>query len=336
MTARRPAAPESAAGRGRKVALVVGFAAVTVAVAIAICSVLEVGPSWLDGAAAVTIATVYATALAARTGGRPFVFGVLTLGIGLFALFTEMERVRSGAAVLTAVVTAVLAVMATVPVRQFRGAAREILVALAVSMVGALAVVGFRPSVSLERFDYSSLALAFLLTVGLVYRLGAGLHGLGRRGYVVVLIGVIALSLALAYGELLRHYGSEELVDDALDVVRWARANLGAVPRPIQVLVGVPALVYGTHLRARRRQGWWVCAFGVAFTCSVAGILVNPMTGWLEAALIISYSVVPGLVLGYAAIRVDLALTGPRGSRARRAEELAASRPEADRLRPLR
>ena len=105
---------------------------------------------------------------------------------------------------------------------------------------------------------------------------------------------------------------------------------------PIQVLVGVPALVYGTHLRARRRQGWWVCAFGVALTSSVAGIMINPMTGWIEAALIITYSLVPGLLLGYAALRVGLALTGPRGSRARRAEELTASRPEAQRLRPLR
>ena len=314
----------------------VGFCAVALAVAAAVSNTLGFGPDWLDEACAVTIATVYAAALAARTGGRAFLSGALALVIGLSAVLSDMERLRTGAAVLTAVLAAVLGVMATVPARQFRGAAREVLVALSVSGVGALAVVGFRPVVSLERFEYSSLALAFLLAVLVVYGLGAGLHGLGRRGLVVVLVGVIALTLTLAYAELLRRYGSEELVNDILDGVRWTRANLGAMPRPIQVLVGVPALVYGTHLRARRRQGWWVCAFGVALTSSVAGIMINPMTGWLEAALIITYSLVPGLLLGYAAIRVDLALTGPRGSRARRAEELTASRPEAQRLRPLR
>ena len=62
--------------------------------------------------------------------------------------------------------------------------------------------------------------------------------------------------------------------------MRWSRENLGAVPRPMQVLVGIPALVWGCHMRARRRQGWWVCAFGIAATSSVAGILVNPAPGW--------------------------------------------------------
>ena len=101
---------------------------------------------------------------------------------------------------------------------------------------------------------------------------------------------------------------------------------------PIQVLVGIPALVWGTHMRARRRQGWWVCAFGTAATVSVAGILVNPATGWLEAGLIIVYSLLPGLVLGYLLIRVDLLFTGPRGRRARREEEATAIRPEPARL----
>lgn len=330
----RPSDDRAAIGV-RSAALVVGTLATVAAVAAAACAVLGFGPGWLDQAAAVTIITVGAAALAARTGGRPFIFGGLALAIGLGAVLSDMERLRTGAAVLTAVCAGVLAVMATVPARRFRIAAREVLVALLISCVGALAVVGFRPMISLERFDYVSLALAFLLAVVLVYRLGAGLHGLGRRGAVVLLVGGVSLALTLAYAELLRRYGSQSMVDDVLDGVRWVRANLGAVPRPIQVLVGVPALVYGTHLRARRRQGWWVCVFGVALTCSVAGIMTNPMTGWLEAGLIILYSVLPGLVLGYLVIRVDLAFTGPRGRRARREEELAASRPEPARLQPL-
>lgn len=326
---------ERSSGRGRSAALLIGLVAIVAAVAGSVCAVLGIGPGWLDQAAAITIVTVGAAVLAARTGGRPFIFGLLALAIGLTAVLSDMERLRTGAAVLTAVCTSVLAVMATVPARRFRSAVGEVVVAVLVSCVGAFAVVGFRPTISLDRFDYVSLGLAFLLVLGVVYRLGNGLHGLGRRGAVVVLVGGAALALALAYAEVLRRYGSETFVDDVLDGVRWTRANLGAVPRPIQVLVGVPALVYGTHLRARRRQGWWVCAFGVALTCSVAGILVNPMTGWLEAGLIILYSTLLGLVLGYVVIRVDLALTGPRGRRARREEERAASRPEPSRLRPL-
>lgn len=316
--------------------LTVAGLALVLAVAAAVCSIAGFGPTWLDEAAAVTISTVFAAALAARTGGRPLLFGVLALAMGLAAVLGDFAWLRPGASVLTAVATSVLAVMATIPARRFRHASREVLLALGVSAVGALAVVGFRPTVSLERFDYVSLALSFLLALILVYFLGAGLHGLGRRGAVVVAVGCVVLGASLAYAELLRSYGSEAFVEDVLDGVRWMRANLGAVPRPIQVLVGVPALVYGTHLRARRRQGWWVCAFGVALTCSVAGILMNPMTGLLEAGLIVLYSLLPGLVLGYVAIRIDLALTGPRGRRARREEEQAARRPEPPRLRPLR
>lgn len=325
----------TARDRLRTVALVIGGLATLAAVAAAVCAALGVGPAWLDQAAAITIITVGVSALAARTGGRPIVFGLLALAIGLAAVLSDMERLRTGAAVLTAVSAGVLAVMATVPARRFRIAAREVLVALLVSGIGALAVVGFRPTISLERFDYVSLAFSFALAVVVVYRLGAGLHGLGRRGAVVLLVGCLSLAVTLAYAELLRRYGSQALVDDVLDGVRWVRANLGAVPRPIQVLIGVPALVYGTHLRARRRQGWWVCVFGVALTCSVAGMMTNPMTGWVEAGLIIVYSTVPGLLIGYLVIRVDLALTGPRGRRARREEELAATRPEPGRFRPL-
>jgi hypothetical protein len=250
-------------------------------------------------------------------------------------VLSDSASIRGGAAVLTAVSAGVLGVMATVPAVRFRDSVREVLVALLIATVGGVAVIGFRPVVSLERFDYLTLALAFLLAIALVFRLGAGLHGLGRRGLVVLLVGSISLAVALAYAELLRRYGSQGLIDQVYDAVRAFRHNAGAVPRPIQVLVGIPALVWGTHMRARRRQGWWVCAFGTAATVSVAGILVNPATGWLEAGLIIVYSLLPGLVLGYLLIRVDLLFTGPRGRRARREEEAAAIRPEPERFQAL-
>ncbi|HEY9566204.1 MAG TPA: hypothetical protein VIR30_20785, partial [Nocardioides sp.] len=192
-----------------------------------------------------------------------------------------------------------------------------------------------RPVVALDRFDYVALALSFALAAVLVYNLGAGLHGLGKRGAIVVVVGSVGVAIILAYAELLRRYGAPGFVNDVLDVVRWMRENLGAAPKPVQALVGIPAILWGCHVRARRRQGWWVCAFGVALTTSVASLLINPVTGWFEAVLIVVYSAIPGIAVGYALIRIDLALTGPRGRRARREEEESALRPEPSRFLPL-
>ena len=115
----------------------------------------------------------------------------------------------------------------------------------------------------------------------------------------------------------------------------WSRDHLGAFPRPIESVLGVPALAWGCHMRARRRQGWWVCAFGVAATAPVAQALLNPAISLAESGLSVLYGVVVGLALGFVLIRVDLAVTGPRGARARRAEEAAAARPEPARTAAL-
>ena len=101
------------------------------------------------------------------------------------------------------------------------------------------------------------------------------------------------------------------------------------------MLLGIPALVWGTHVRARRRQGWWVCAFGVAATVPIASGLMAPDSSYVEAGLRVAYSLVLGLLLGYLVIRVDLALTGPKGRRGRRAEEAGPHRPEPSRFAEL-
>lgn len=304
-------------------------------VALLVLALLGIGPGWLDGVGAVVVTTAYTVALAVRTGGRPIVFGGLVALLGVLTVTTGDARLRAGAAVLTAALAAVLAVMATVPAVRFRDTVREVLIAVVVASVGSLAVVGFRPVVSLEAFDYVSLAFAFGLVFVLVFRLGAGWHGLGRRGLIVVLVGSIALAVTLAYAELLGRYGADSIVDAVVDGVGWAHDHIGAVPRPLQALVGFPALIWGCHMRARRRQGWWVCAFGVAATVSVASLLIDPDLSLLEATLTVVYSLVPGLLLGYGVIRLDLSLTGPRGARARREEEAMALRPEPRRLEPL-
>ncbi len=284
---------------------------------------------------ALTVATAYTWALSVRTGGRPVVYALLAIALGTVVIVVDNDLLRNGAAVLTAVVTGVFAVMATVPAVKFSQAVREMVYASVISAGGALAVVGFSPEVALNRFDYTTLALALAVALGLVYRLGAGLHGLGRRGIVVVAVGGALLAMTMAYAEALRHYGSPVLVGRIDDVVAWTHDHLGAVPRPRQFLIGFPALVWGCHMRARRRQGWWVCAFGVAGTTSVAAGLMHPHESLFEAALSVAYSMGLGLLIGYVVIRVDLAFTAPRGARGRRAEEATALRPEPSRMSPL-
>lgn len=302
--------------------------------ALAACTA-EIGPGWLCGCGSIAIVTAYSWAVAARTGGRPVVVGLLALVLGVGVVVIDDDRLRTGAAVLTCVVAAVLAVMATVPAVKFVHAVREVLVAVVIAAVGALAVVGFEPVVTVARFEYVTLGLAMLGAFAVVYRLGAGLHGLGRRGVLIVLVGSLVLAMTLAYAEVLRRYGTPGLMSALLDGVAWSRANLGAFPRPLETVLGVPALAWGTHMRARRRQGWWVCAFGVAATASIASSLVNPAVELSEIALSVGYGLVVGLAIGFVVIRLDLALTGSSGRRGRRAEEAAALRPEPARTRPL-
>lgn len=292
-------------------------------------------PGWLDGAGAVAVVTSLSWLLAARTAGRPLVSAGLALALGTTSIVVGGRILPTGAAVMTCVVGSVYAVLVTVPAVTWWKAVREVLVAAVVAAVTSLAAVGFEPTVATERFDLATLVLALGLAFTIVYRLGAGLHGLGRRGMIVVAIGLVVLLLTLAYAELLRRYGAQTFVSSVLDFVDATSERIGAFPRPLVALLGIPALVWGTHVRARRRQGWWVCAFGVAATVPLATGLVAPDSSYLEAALRAAYSLVPGLLLGYLVIRADLALTGPKGRRGRRAEEAGPHRPEPTRFAEL-
>jgi len=291
--------------------------------------------TWVADAGAVATSTAYAWGLAARTGGRPLLFSGLTLVLGAAVVLVDSDPLRAGAAVATAVLSAVFAVMATVPAVRVAGAVREVLVAVLVAAIGAMATLAWAPVVNLERFEYTVLGLAFVSAFVMVYRLGAGFHGLGTRGVLTVVLGGVMLALTLGYAELLRRYGTQDLVDRLDDAVRWSHHHLGAFPRPIIALLGVPALTWGTHMRARRRQGWWVCAFGVALTGPVAYGLVDPGRSVLEVSLAAAYGVVIGLVLGLVLIRLDGWFTGPRGRRLKDTEEATAVRPEPGRTHAL-
>lgn len=294
-----------------------------------------IGPAWLDGAGATVVATTYVWILAARTGGRVAVFTLLALAIGVATVVLDNGVLRSGAAVMTSAAGAALGVLATVPARRFLVVVREVVLALVVAAVGAVAAVGFEPRLTLERFDFATVIVALGLVVALVFRLGAGFHGLGTRGFVIVVVGGFVLAVTLVYGELLRRYGTPALVESVVDAVHWLRAHLGAAPRPLQALLGIPALAWGVHQRARRRQGWWACAFGVVATAPVATLVMNPRIPLEELLLTEAYTLVVGLVIGFVLVRVDLALTGSRGRGARRLEAAAALRPEPRRTEAL-
>ncbi|GAA5114320.1 hypothetical protein GCM10023339_19790 [Alloalcanivorax gelatiniphagus] len=297
----------------------------------------ELGPvgGWIDGIGAVAVVTALSWLLGTRTAGRPMVSAGLALVLGTASLLIGGRVLPTGAAVMTCVVGSVYAVMATVPAVTGLKAVREALVATLVAVVTAFAAVGFEPTVATERFEIVALLMALVLVLAIVWRLGAGLHGLGRRGIIVVAIGLGVLFATLAYAELLRRYGAQTFVSSVLDFADRTSARIGAFPRPLVVLLGIPAIVWGTHVRARRRQGWWVCAFGVAATVPLATGLVAPDSNYLEAGLRAAYSVVLGLLVGYLVIRADLLLTGPKGRGGRRAEEAGPHRPEPRRFAEL-
>lgn len=300
-----------------------------------VAAAVGVGPTYAGGAGAALISTTYTWVLALRTSGRWVLYTLLAGALACLAVFGDYDLLRTGAAVTTASLGAVLGVMVTVPAVRFTAAAREVLIAMGVAMVGAVAALGYEPVVNVERFGYTTLAVALVLVFSLVYRLGAGLHGLGTRGLVVVVGGGVVLGVTLAYAELLRRYGTPGLVTSVFDTVEWTRDHLGAFPRPLQALLGIPALAWGCHQRARRRQGWWVTAFGVAATVPISHLLVSPAFTLPHLLLAELYTLVVGLAVGYLVIRLDLRMTGSRGRGARRAEEEAAIRPEPSRTQAL-
>jgi hypothetical protein len=292
-------------------------------------------PAWVPAAAAVALTTLFTHGLAVRSGGRPLVSGGLALLLAGAAALSGHEVLLAGAAVGTAVVAALLAVLATTPAARFPAVVREVGVATVLAVAGAFAVRAYDAQVSLERTGYLAIGFSLLGALALVYRLGAGLHGLGRRGFAMIVMGVVLLTVILAYTEALATWGSPDMIATVDRTSATLGEVLGAVPQPIEVLLGFPALAWGVSTRARRRQGWWVCAFGAPGLAVVAVSLLDTASTLTEAGLSVLYSLILGLIVGYGIIRADLFLTGARGRRARRLEELAAHRPEAGRLQPL-
>ena len=188
---------------------------------------------------------------------------------------TSAPVLLAAAAISTATIGAVLGVMVTKPAARVPAVARECLAALLVAAVAAFAVDAYEPAVSVERAGYLVLGLSLLGALALAYRLAAGLHGLGRRGLVMLVSGLGLLAVSLAYTEALARWGSPEVVDTFEQATRDLRDRVGAVPRPTMFLLGVPALAWGVSTRARRRQGWWGTGFGAAGLALVTSSLLD-------------------------------------------------------------
>ncbi|MFT4009223.1 MAG: hypothetical protein QM655_04190 [Nocardioidaceae bacterium] len=292
-------------------------------------------PHFVPETGALVVTVTYAYALAVRTAGRPRAAAALAGILALLALLLSQPVLLTGVAVGTAALAAALGTMVTTPAQRVRGAVRELLVAVVVAVAGAFAVEAYRAPVAIDRAGYLALAVALAGVMALVWRLGAGLHGLGRRGAVVGVGGIVLLFVAMAYTEALTRWGAGDLRRNLDDFVAGVHDIFGAVPRPTEFLLGFPALMWGTSIRARRRQGWWVCTFGAAGLAVVATSLLNPGLPLTEAGLVLLYSVVLGVVVGYLLIRIDAYATGTRGRRARQLEEESAHRPEPGRTHPL-
>ena len=299
-------------------------------------------PGWAPpyGAAALTV--LLTIALTRRSGGRVWFWTLLVSAFVALVLVAEEPWLYSSAAVLVAVVGAVVSVLLTRPAPTYVRLVYEYAIALVLAVSAALAVAAYDAPVSSARYDVLVLALTLAGSMALVWRLGAGFHGLGRRGPLLIVAGAVLVAAVLVYSRILQEYGSASVTGAVEDVVGWTRDRLNGVPRPIAVLVGFPALLWGVHTRAHRRQGWWMCAFGTFGTATIATTLAAPRIDPAYAGRSLLYSIGLGLLIGLVVLRVDAVVTRRRmasaaGRRARRDQvEPESQRPEPRRSHPLR
>lgn len=281
------------------------FAAWFIGVATAATSVVAYDLPWPTGrVGAVILMVVFAVALTHRVGGHMRIWATIASVLALTAALTGIPLVVAAAAVVTAVTAAVWAVLFTRPAPTLAFALVEYLVAIGISLSGTLAVAAWDAPVTYPRFNLVVISSALLLTIILVWNLGAGLHGLGRE-HLAILFGVaLLLVLVLAYASFVRSHGSRSITDAIATVIIWMRQTIGGVPRPVEVFIGFPAIIVGVSMRARTREGWWIMVFGVLSTSVLATSLVSPLAFPTYIALSTLYSVVLGLIVGLVARRI--------------------------------
>ncbi|MBA2443719.1 MAG: hypothetical protein H0V49_00075, partial [Nocardioidaceae bacterium] len=197
-----------------------------------------------------------------------------------------------------------LAMVLTRPAAGVR-ALGELLASALIGVAGA--VVVFAYDVELRPFRFRALVLSAVLVGGLLlaWRLGYGLHSLGRRGLSLIAVGVVILFGSFAYVQAIRTWGSPGVAEGLVDFKSRVSDLLGAAPRPVEAFVGFPALVWGVCIRAQRRQGWWMCAFGALGASGFATSLVQPAVSLSHSIQSSAYNVVIGAIVGSMLVMLD-------------------------------
>lgn len=288
-------------------------------------------PDWLVRPSAGLLLVVFSVGLTHRAGGHMRIWAVAATILSVAALASQASVLISAAAAVTAVLASSWAVVVTKPAETAVASLREFGVSITVALSGTIAVAAWNAPVNYQRFSIFVLAVSLGLVITIVWGLGAGLHGLGRQNF-AILIGVAAVVvLVLAYSSFVRTHGSELIVDGFTDLVIWMRQTFGGVPRPTEVLIGFPALILGVTLRSKRREGWWVLVFAVLGTVTVTTSLVSPGAYPTYIGLSTLYSVVLGVAIGLVLRNVVLR------QRSRRSRALVPERRvEPGRLAPLK
>ncbi len=272
--------------------------------------------------------------LVRRTGGRYVLIGLSSaVVLGLVVAFPQ-NWALAGAAATAAGVHGILGMVMTRPAPGLRSVL-EVLVSAAIGLAGAFVVTAYGVDLRAFRFRVFVLVLVLVAAFAIAWRLGYGTRSLGRRG-VTGICGVVAmLAASVVYTQAIRQWGSPELVQSLVDAKAWVVDQFVAVPRPIEAFVGFPALVWGVAIRSRRRQGWWLCAFGALGAAGTATALVQQRIGLVANLAATGYDVAIGSVLGLVIVALDRVLTEPGGRRAQPPDAATGERLEPARLAPL-
>ena len=296
-------------------------------------SVVAVGaPSWLQRPAAGLLLVVFAVGLTVRGGGHMRIWVPMSGALAIAAVVLETNLLLASAASVSAVLAAVWAVLVTRPADSLIGSLREFGLSLLVALSGTVSVAAWNAPVNYQRFNLLVVAISLGLAIALVWNLGAGLHGLGRQGFLILAGVALILLVLLAYSSFVRTHGSQTIVDGLSDLVAWMRRNFRGVPRPVEVFIGFPALLVGVSMRSKRREGWWVLVFAVIGTAVLSTSLVTPGALPTYIALSTLYSAVLGLAVGLVARRYVMRERSARAARA--IEEIV--RVEPPRFAPLK
>lgn len=288
-------------------------------------------PSWLWRPSAALLLVALSLMLTHRIGGHMRIWVTLAGSLSLGALITEMNVLLAAAAGTTAVLAAVSAVMFTRPAANLFQVLREYLAMLVVAISGAVGVAAWNATVDVRAFTLMVMVASVVLVLSIVWGLGSGLHGLGR-GHLKLLIAVAAIALGLfIYGSFVRTQASEGVKDLLDQSIVWMRQNFGGVPRPYEFLVGFPALIVGTAMRSRYREGWWICIIAVVGAVIVVVSLIDPRAYPTYFVLSTLYGAILGLVIG---LLVRAVVMTTRTKRAARVQHHIRSEPK--RFAPLK